>query len=257
MPIHDWTRVTAGTFHAFHNAWIAELQGAMNSGVLPPNYYALAEQVAGEVVPDVLTLQDIRPNSSRDVNSLDNEVAIGDADTAIAVATLPPKVSISDTITEAMLLAARQSQLVIRHTTGDRVVAIAEVVSSGNKERGGAFEAFIEKVLGALDRGIHFLILDLYPPGLHDPRGIHAAIWEHLKGTFNPPKNKPLTLASYVSSGAVTCYVEPAAVGDVLIQMPLFLSRATYVNVPLEETYISAFKKLPQKWRRVLEGQTG
>ena len=26
MPIHDWTRVTAGTWHAFHLSWIAEIQ---------------------------------------------------------------------------------------------------------------------------------------------------------------------------------------------------------------------------------------
>ncbi|MCA9009376.1 MAG: hypothetical protein KDB01_06500 [Planctomycetaceae bacterium] len=25
MPMHDWTRVSAGTYHAFHNAWIEPL----------------------------------------------------------------------------------------------------------------------------------------------------------------------------------------------------------------------------------------
>jgi hypothetical protein len=57
MPIHDWTRVTAGTWHAFHVSWIAEIQLALNSGVLPPDYYAQAEQIAGPLGPDVLTLQ--------------------------------------------------------------------------------------------------------------------------------------------------------------------------------------------------------
>ena len=54
MPIHDWSLVFDGAFHAFHHAWIAELQKALNSGVLPPEYYALAEQVAGPTVPGVL-----------------------------------------------------------------------------------------------------------------------------------------------------------------------------------------------------------
>jgi len=36
---------------------MAELQKALNSGVLPPDYYAMAEQIAGTVGPDVLTLQ--------------------------------------------------------------------------------------------------------------------------------------------------------------------------------------------------------
>lgn len=35
MPIHDWTRVTAGTWHDFHLAWIAELRNVLNGGLLP------------------------------------------------------------------------------------------------------------------------------------------------------------------------------------------------------------------------------
>ena len=56
MPVHAWTCVTAGTFHDFHNAWITELRNALNGGVLPAGYYALGEQRAGDVSPDVLTL---------------------------------------------------------------------------------------------------------------------------------------------------------------------------------------------------------
>jgi hypothetical protein len=52
MPVDDWRRVTAGTFHDFHVAWIAELRGVLNGGLLPRGYYALAEQVAGEIIPD-------------------------------------------------------------------------------------------------------------------------------------------------------------------------------------------------------------
>jgi len=57
MPIHDWTRVGAGIFHDFHHAWIEELKRSLNRGVLPPDYYALAEQFAAGFGPDVLTLQ--------------------------------------------------------------------------------------------------------------------------------------------------------------------------------------------------------
>ena len=217
---------------------------------MPPDYYAMAEQVAGEVIPDMLTLQDIR-GSARNHDEPADRFSNGGA--GLAVATMPPKVAVSDTVTEAMLLAARQRQLVIRHTTGDRVVAIAELVSLGNKERAGGLESFVEKAIGSLDQGYHLLVIDLYPPGPHDPNGMHGAIWKELKGKFSLPKDKPLTLASYVSSGAVTCYVEPTAVGNQLIQMPLFLSREIYVNVPLEDSYMSAFDKLPQKWKRVLQ----
>jgi len=56
MPVREWTRVTAGTFHHFHNAWITELCNVLNGGVLPEDYYALGEQRSGDVSPDVLTL---------------------------------------------------------------------------------------------------------------------------------------------------------------------------------------------------------
>jgi hypothetical protein len=54
MPVHDWTRVEAGMFHDFHNAWITELRNALNGGLLPPDYYALGEQHAGHFVGDIL-----------------------------------------------------------------------------------------------------------------------------------------------------------------------------------------------------------
>lgn len=55
MPVHDWSRVSAGVFHDFHNTWIVELKNALNGGVLPAAYYAMSEQRAGlveVVVPD-------------------------------------------------------------------------------------------------------------------------------------------------------------------------------------------------------------
>lgn len=57
MPVHDWKQVDAGTFHAFHTAWITHLSEALNGGVLPSGYYALPEQHAGRFIADVLTLQ--------------------------------------------------------------------------------------------------------------------------------------------------------------------------------------------------------
>ena len=55
MPIHDWSRVDAGIFHDVHLSWIAQLKGALNRGLLSPEYYVLAEQTAGGLGPAVLT----------------------------------------------------------------------------------------------------------------------------------------------------------------------------------------------------------
>src|SRR5262249_17851650 len=56
MPVHDWARVEAGIFHDFHTVWIGHLRTALNEGILPEGYYALAEQHAGRSIADVLTL---------------------------------------------------------------------------------------------------------------------------------------------------------------------------------------------------------
>ena len=54
MPMHDWTRVEAGIYHDFHHEWISEIKRALNRGLLPEDYYALAEQQAAGFGPDVL-----------------------------------------------------------------------------------------------------------------------------------------------------------------------------------------------------------
>ncbi|HEX4123589.1 MAG TPA: DUF4058 family protein [Tepidisphaeraceae bacterium] len=246
MPIHDWTKVSAGIFHDFHLAWIAELRRVLNSGLLPPGYYALAEQVARPIVPNVLTLQE---SFTGQAASSAEPVEEG----GLAVATAPPAVSVRDTISEAMLLAARRRHISIRHATGDQIVALIEIVSPGNKEKRSTVEQFVDKAVGALDEGLHLQVLDLLPPGPFDPGGMHGVLWSRLGSQYDPPPGKPLTLASYAAAGTVTCYVEPTAVGAALIDMPLFLTPERYVNVPLEQPYQAAYESVPGRWKRVIE----
>ena len=58
MPMHDWTCVDAGIYHAFHHEWISEISRALNRGLLPKDMYALPELQAAGFGPDVVTLQD-------------------------------------------------------------------------------------------------------------------------------------------------------------------------------------------------------
>ena len=57
MPIHDWTRVDAGTYHDFHQVWTIEIRNALNRGILPPGYSAFAELKVSGAEPDVATIQ--------------------------------------------------------------------------------------------------------------------------------------------------------------------------------------------------------
>jgi hypothetical protein len=257
MPVHDWTRVTAGTFHDFHLAWIAELRRHLNGGLLPPGYYARAEQVAGEIIPDVLTLQ--RSDNASDTAELKEDFGTGAGAAVLTVTEAPPRVSVTATSSEAATLALRRRHIVIRHATGDRIVALIEIVSPGNKESEPMLRAFIDKAAAALQQGYHLLLLDLCPPGSFDPSGIHGALWCVVGGTsYRSPKDRPLTLAAYAvrAPGLFTAYVEPLKVGAELPDMPLFLGPEQYVNVPLERTYAAAWEGVPERWRRVIESRS-
>lgn len=251
MPIHDWTRVSAGTFHHFHLQWIAQISNALNAGLLPPSYYAMAEQVIEGAVPDVLTLQ-VRPPGG---NGSATEADHGPVEGTTAVATAPPRVRITASVASD-LYAARQRSVVVRDREEDRIVALIEIVSAGNKSSVAALRTFVDKAAEALEKGYHLLLVDLQPPTVRDPSGIHGAIWRALAGDdFVPPADKPLTLAAYSAGpSTTTAYVEPVAVGDPLPPMPLFLNFRSYVEVPLEATYVAALRGMPTRWRSVLEG---
>jgi hypothetical protein len=150
MPIHDWTRVEAGIFHDFHHAWIEEIKRALNRGLLPPDYYALAEQVAGGLGPDVLTLQ--QPTNGT--------VSPTDPRGGVALAVRQPKV-LFHARAEPDLYAAKAKAVTIRHSSQHRVIAVIEVVSPGNKSTKHAIRDFVEKAVTLLRAGIHLLVIDL------------------------------------------------------------------------------------------------
>ena len=70
------------------------------------------------------------------------------------------------------------------------------------------------------------------------------------------PVGAALTLASYWAKTPITAYVEPISVGCPLRDMPLFLTPDHYIYVPLEETYMAAWRGVPRRWRRVIEAQS-
>jgi len=243
MPIHDWTRVERGIFHDFHHAWIREIKCALNENFLPPDRYALAEQSTHGYGPDTLTL-DGPPEAYFDGVGSRGGVALAEA---------PPKVSYRAK-TEADIYAAKANRIAIRHVSDDRVVAVIEIVSPGNKSTVGAIRTFAEKAAELLRGGVHVLIADLFPPGPRDPQGIHKLIWEELDTCdFTLAPNRPLTLASYIGGPWQEAFVEPVAAGAALPDMPVFLNTGTYVPVPLEATYQAAWRAVPARWRKMLE----
>jgi hypothetical protein len=244
MPMHDWTRVEAGIFHAFQHRWISALSDTLNGGTLPEDYYALPEQVAAGFGPDVLTLQGGAPDQNPSEQGTDTT-------TATALQTRPHTRFTAET--EGEFYRRKKSSIVVRHVSGDRIVAMLEIVSPGNKSNRHAFQAFVDKACELLEYRIHLLIVDPFPPGPRDPNGIHAAIWAQVQDDpFHLPADQPLTLVAYECGLTTRASIETTAVGQPLPDMPLFLRPNGCVMVPLEATYETAFAVMPRRWQGVL-----
>lgn len=208
MPVHDWTKVDAGLFHAFHLSWIANLTDRLNNGCLPPDYYALAAA--------------------------------------------PPRSAWSRR-NEAVAYAARADLIAIRNRNDD-LAAVIEIVSPGSKWSSTEFKPFIAEMTKLLYQKANLLLIDLFPTGSLYPQGIHKAIWDELNGDrFTLRPDKPLTLASYSVGPSVTAHVETFAVGDSLLDMPLFLQSDAYVKLPLEATYEATWNVFPEQLKHLLQ----
>jgi hypothetical protein len=239
MPIHDWTRVPSGLFHDFHQSWSVRIKDALNAGRLPKGLSALVEQRSGPQEVDVLTVERRakaqRPGAEEGVLTLERPV------TTIVRRTTKE------------IYAGRANRIVVKHHLG-RIVAVIEILSPGNKDSRAALRDFVEKAIDFLRRGIHLLIVDLFPPTPRDPLGMHKVIWDEIhEEDFAFPKGKDRILASYETGGERFAYVEPVAVGDSLPEMPLFLATGVHIRVPLEPTYRAVWDASPEEMRTAVE----
>lgn len=236
MPMHDWTRVEAGIYHAFHHEWISEIHRAVLK-LLPPDYYSMPEQQAAGFGPDVLTLK-----------SDDDLPAVG----GTAIKTRPKTKLFQETPTEFYL--RKKKAVVIRHVSGDRIIAMIEIVSPGNKNSVHGLRAFVRKARELLEQKIHLLIVDPFPVSSRDPHGLHAAIFEEIQDDpLELPPETPLSAFAYECDDRVRTYMEPFAVGDKLPDMPVFLYPSMYIEVPLETTYLGAWEAVPRRWQKVID----
>jgi hypothetical protein len=213
MPTHRWTEVDAGIFHSFCHSWTHDLHRALNGGLLPPENYALVEHHL----------------ASRALEKLEHRSSAQE------------------------FYLRKQNSIAIRHIDGDRLVALVELVSPGNKSSQSALGSFVEKAVELLSRNIHLVIVDLFPPGPRDPDGIPGSIWQAVSTQpYKMPESNRLTLAAYEAASSVSAFIEHPRIGDPLQSMPLFLGPHAYTLLPLEATYNSAFAVMPRRWRDVL-----
>lgn len=183
---------------------------------MPDSHYALIEQFAGRTIADVLTLHASPP-------PLD-EPPLPPATGGTTLAEAPPRVRYRRTI-EAEVLARTRS-IAVRHVSGHRLVALLEIVSPANKDRARTVADLASKAADALNSWVNVVLIDMLPPGPHDPEGLHGAVCRRLEEGADGdavPTDEPLTLASYVAGPRIEVFLERVGVGGDLPAMPLFV----------------------------------
>lgn len=233
MPIHDWSSAESRWFQAFRQGWLGALRDILNVEWLPDDLLALVEE-ASEAL-DVWPADAAAPHPS--------------------VGHLPPgglegTKSVSG-LQESHGAGGRRPSdwLAVRHHEG-RLVAVVAIVSPEDKATEAAVQRFVRAIARLVGRGVHVLIVDLFPPGDHDPKGIHNAIWDELEEEdLAVPADRPLLAASYDAGPIPVTYVEPFSAGDILPEMPLFLEPGCYIPTPLEAAYQAAWDRSPTALR--------
>jgi len=247
MPIHDWKSVDAGIFHDFHQGWSWMIRNAVNR-ILPSDHYAIVEQNArmsenNRYEPDVVTLQVKNPAPSG----------------GGVLLAAPPQTSRRQRV-DLDGYTAKKNIVSVRHVSGDRLVALIEIVSPGNKSSHRDSKLFVKKIEDLLRSGIHVLIVDLFAPTKTNPHGIHEAIWQNFTSQEPNPIDgaKSLLAVSYENHGGgdLEAYIEAFGVGDSIPEMPVFLEPGGCVMVPLQPTYDAVYADVPPRWQTVIEAGT-
>ncbi len=232
MPVHDWSRVSEGVFHSFHMGWVAQIQCALNNGLLSNDCYAMIMQAEEE--PSLAVTAQI-------ANEWRGDSVISQVD------------DFSTAAKSTEHYVRRRRTLGIHLTESDQLIAAIEILSPGNKSSQFEFDVLLSRLHNYFEIGVSVLIVDPHKPTKRDPQGIHGAIINTFDGSeYQAPADKRLTLVAYESDAPLKAYIQPAAIGDELIDMPLFLERGRYVNVPLEATYQAALQGMPRIYKQQL-----
>ena len=224
MPIHDWTRACYAANHSFQLDWSCRLSERLNNGVLPQPIYAMTETLELRPPAEFCPL----PEPAGRVVVRNWEENLPDSTEQ------PPR-------TRFQIRDDRRQYACKVVTIRDELhqpIAAVFWITRQDKETPYRLDAILRHAVGALTRDINLLVVDLFPPSVRDPLGIHKAIWEQFKEEpYELPPDKPLTLASYATGSEKVAYVENVAIGDRLPDMPIFLTPDYYVPCPLEASY--------------------
>ena len=169
MPAYDWSPHPDLWFHHVHNAWIYQLAGRLNDGLLPDGFFAAGEQklTAGE--PDVFSYQ--------------LDIGRGDEPTGGGVLTLDTKPKTAFVAEGAGDYTRKEDVITVRTGEDETLVGVVEFFSRDNKSSRSRLRRIVEKTNAFLTAGVHVTMIELHTASPLAPDGMHEAIWEDLFGT--------------------------------------------------------------------------
>jgi len=224
-------------WESFHGQWASSLANSLNSGILPPGYYAEMQVTlaGGRVEVDVPTMEG-RTNGTAPVSG--SPAPAGGVATLTSPVWAPPA--------PAMELAAifPDEIEVLVFSNDALLVAGIELVSPSNKDRTAARRAFAIKCLSCLQQGIGLLVVDVVTSRRANMHDEMVAIMPEDAPPF--PGDALLYAASYrpfrrKDDERIAVWPTALAVGQELPVMPLWVrGLPAAVRIDLEGTYTEA-----------------
>ena len=189
MPLRDHFHPPVGhqlPWESLHSGWIARLAERLNE-LLPEGYVALdTVRVGGRLEIDVGTFEGEQPSPPPGANGPAGGVAV-----APVVYRPPPAVG-SFPVNFPDVAEVR----VFTDRGGRQLVGAVELVSPGNKDRGGKLEGFVAKCVGYLTGGASLVVVDV----VTDRRGVvHNDILRELgaPAELEPADDRTLYATAY------------------------------------------------------------
>jgi hypothetical protein len=217
----------------FHHAWATVIAQHLNHGILPPDYFAEPEISVGPELEIDAALELTRPES-------------GDVGTVTAVWS-PPRPRIAAKVDFARLDSYEIR--VYQDLGGAELRAAIALISPANKDRKGSRQTFAAKCAGYLKHGIAVVIVDIVTAR---KANLHAELFDTLavkgrRAAWHSPSGlyavayRPVTTRK---SPRVEVWPEALALGEILPEVPLWLSLDVCVPVRLEDSYVDTCQSL-------------
>jgi hypothetical protein len=242
MPLLDHFRPPLSLrrhWESFHGFWAAAAAGWLNSGHLPPGFFAEMQlHVGSRVEIDVPTFHESGNGASR------ASAGVGGTATLTAPAWAPP-------VPAAVIPAVFPDELevlVFNDEGGPALVAALELVSPGNKDRDTHRQAFLTKCASYLQQGIGLVVVDVVTIRLAN---LHNELMRFLgaNGTAALADEVSLYTAAYrparrKDGDQIDVWPMPLALGQPLPTMPLALRGYGCIPLDLEASYTEARQRL-------------